>query len=349
MKRFEARWLWQRRAAVLLVTVLASSMAMAGWAMWSSSDGTSPPRVAAPPSEGRMASAPRSQAREQQEFEHQCLDVMRNRLFRAALKRCSAYLAHPRLAGAAHTVMAAIHTDAGYLDTAASVEHTQRAVQLGDPKALFLLALHAMAGNTPELKVDPGELLRQAKAGGVGAARVHLQALQDSEQCRRDAKALPLGQPLFCLSRAELHEALAQQGMSLRRRDDLQWQDEFSPGDVLAQAQSVHAQFDVDPRDSIHRLARLNYMFNSASAERRAQLAASLARRYGPAATSPAAAGESIWSLPDGVVIRLQGARADGLALVYEHAQRWEGRGQHLQSQQAQVELDRVKADASVL
>ena len=349
MKRFEVRRLWQRRAAVLLVAVLASSMAMAGWAMWSSSGEATAARPSAMPAERTMATAPRPHAQEQHDFERRCLDVMRDRLFRVALRRCSAYLTHPRLAGAAHTVMAAIYTDAGYLDTAASVEHTQRAVALGDPKALFLLGLHAMAGNTPELKVDPGELLRSAKAGGVGAAHVHLQALHDSEQCRRHAKALPVGQPLFCLSRAELHEALAQQGMPLRRRDDLHWQDDFSPGDVLAQAQSVRAQFDVDPRDSIHRLARLNYVFNGADAERRTQLAASLSKRYGPPAASPTAAGESIWSLPDGVVIRLQGTRAEGLALVYEHTQRWEGRGQHLQSQQAQVALDRVKADASVL
>lgn len=359
MKRFEALSMWQRvwrvirwhrTAAVLLVTVAASGMAVAGWAIWSSASAAPVSSTLRSKDGGAgMAADPQVSPRDQHEFEHQCLDVMRDRLFRAALRQCEAFLPHPLLGAAAHTVMAVIYNDAGYRDTQASIGHTQRAAELGDPRALFLLALHVMAGNMPGVQIDPGELLQRAKAGGVAKANLHLQALRDAQQCRREASARPLGQPLFCMSRAEVHRVLTQQGMPLRRRDDLHWQDEFSPGDVLADAQSVRVQFDVDPRDNMHRLARLSYVFDNAKPERRTQLLASLVKRYGAPAVQPAAPDESAWSLPDGIVVRLQGSRTEGLWLLYEHGQRWRGRQQHLQSQQAQMELDRVKADASVL
>lgn len=345
------------RVVLLACTGLVSGLGVAIWAVWLL---WAEPAVASAASHASLhgarasamapvAAAPRAGRSEALQFDHDCLRLMRERLFRQAFRACGAYRAHPTLAGRAHTALSALYTDPGHLDTEASVRHALQALAMDEPRARILIAAHLMAGHLPPQGHDLIALLKAAETSRVPTASAYLQALRDSDQCSRDAKALPLGQPLFCLSRAEVHQALAQQGMPLRRRDDLHWQDEFAPGDVLAHAESVRAQFDVDPRDSIHRLARLSYAFDNANPERRAQLAASLVRRYGPPTGIPSAQGESVWPLPDGVVVRLQGPRSEGVSLVYEHGQRWEQRAPHLQSQQAQMELDRVKADASLL
>jgi hypothetical protein len=322
----------------------------AGWLLWAEPAVASAPLRASPPGpQAATMSPPDAPRLEALQFDHDCLRLMRERLFRQAFRACGAYLAHPTLAGRAHTALSALYTDPGHLDTDASIRHALQALALGEPRARILMAAHLMAGHLPLKGHDLIGLLKAAQASRIPTATAYLQALSDSEQCRRGAKALPLGQPLFCLSRAEVHQAMAQQGMPVRRRDDLRWQDEFVPGDVLAHAESVRAQFDVDPTDNIHRLARLSYAFDNANPERRAQLAASLVKRYGPPAGAPGAQGESVWPLPDGVVVRLQGPRSEGVSLIYEHRQRWEGRGLHLQSQQAQMDIDRVKADAGLL
>lgn len=357
MPRPRTAWRGRSRVVLLACTGLLSGLGMACWAGWLLSAepalASASPRASAQdmpaPWAPRATTPPQASRSEALAFDHDCLRLMRERLFRQAFRACGAYLAHPTLSGRAHTALSALYTDPGHLDTEASVRHALQALALDEPRARILMAAHLMAGHLPPQGHDLIGLLKVAEAGRIPTANAYLQALRDNEQCRREASAMPLGKPLFCLSRAEVHQALAQQGMPLRRRDDLHWQDDFATGDVLADASAVRAQFDLDPRDSIHRLARLIYVFGNANPERRQQLAASLTRRYGAAAPSSAAAGESSWTLPDGVVIRLQVPQAEGTSLIYEHGQRFKGRQEHLQSQQAQIDLDRVKADASVL
>lgn len=341
---------WHRAAVLSLVTVLASGVAVASWAMWSSPSepfGTVSP---ARETDSDKTVVTPSTAADQHDFDRRCLAVMHERLFRLALRGCAAFHSHPHLGAIAHAVTAAIYTDASYRDTAASIKHAQRAVELGEPRALFLMASHLLAGHLPDAKADAVELLRQAQAKGVAGAEVYLRAVSESRQCRLRATALPLGHPLFCLFRAELHQLLLAQGVQLRRQDSLLWQDDLSPGDALGHARSMLLEFDIAPSDGLHRLARLSYVFDAGSGSAREdELATSLTTRYGAPSRPPAASGLWQWTLPDGVVIRLEKSVAHEVTLIYENTQRWQTRATHLRAQQARVNADRIKAEVSLL
>ena len=68
----------------------------------------------------------------------------------------------------------------------------------------------------------------------------YLQALDDSQTCRVTTKVMPMGLPIFCMFRAELHQALRQRGFRIKDEDLRLWQDIFAPGDPAVPLRSVH-------------------------------------------------------------------------------------------------------------
>lgn len=285
------------------------------------------PAAAAVPAIPESVQAERDRA----SFDGECRRLVVEKLYGRAAKACERFLAHETLAGSAHALLAAIYTTPTQLDLPASVTHARHAAARGEARGKFMLAAHILAGRGTSADArHVHALLRDARNDGVPAARLYLAVLEEGARCRRDTTVRPLGLPVFCMFRHELIEALQAQGMRIRARSEEAWRDQFSPGDVLATALHVELLYDVDPREEIHRLARMTYVFEAERLpERWAQLRDGLSRKYGlPRSVQEHVA--AVWPLEGGLQLSLQKVDADRLEIRYESSARWQRRGVHL-------------------
>lgn len=291
--------------------------------------------------------APRYNA---QDFQKDCLNLVQQHLYRRAVQSCDKFTAQADLAARAHSTLAAVFTARAILDLPASVQHAEQAAKMGDARGKFLLAAHMLSGAyQPFDEQLLRKLLGDAQSGGVAAARIYLQALEDSQSCRITTKVMPLGLPVFCMFRAELQQALRQKGLRMREEDLQRWQDSFAPGDVLANARDAELMFDVNPSEEIHRVASLSYQIVDEQAVNRwSDLQASLSRKYGKPKTQQAER-EMLWELGDGTQVRLVQEDSWQLRLSYENPQRIKARREHLSNIETQAHEDRVLAEAEAL
>lgn len=294
--------------------------------------------------------APSARSATMQDFQKDCLGLVQQRLYRQAIAVCDRFTVQADLAPRAHSTLAALYTARAILDMPVSVRHAEIAARAGDARGKFLLAAHMLAGHyQPFDERLLRQLLKESQAGGVGASRIYLKALDDSQTCRVTTKVMPMGLPIFCMSRAELHQALRQRGFRIKDEDLRLWQDNFAPGDMLANAGDAVVQFDSDPREELHRVARLSYQITDEQTQQRwADLSQSLSRKYGkPKVVSVDQ--ELAWDMGDGTWVRLVREDAWQLSVSYENAARLKGREEHLSAAEQTARQDRVLAEAEAL
>lgn len=294
--------------------------------------------------------APSARSATMQDFQKDCLGLVQQRLYRQAIVACDRFTVQADLAPRAHSTLAALYTARAILDMPASVRYAEMAARAGDARGKFLLAAHMISGQFhPFDERLLRQLLKESQKGGVGASRVYLQALDDSKTCRVTTKVTPMGLPIFCMFRAELNQALRQKGFRMHDEDLRQWQDTFAPGDVLANARDAVVQFDSDPREELHRVARLSYQIIDELAQQRwADLEQSLSRKYGkPKVVSVNQ--ELAWDMGDGIWVRLLREDAWQLRVSYENTARLKGREEHLSAAEQTARQDRVLAEAEAL
>jgi hypothetical protein len=285
-----------------------------------------------------------------QDFQKDCLSLVQQHLYRRAAQSCDKFTAQADLAPRAHSTLAAIYTARAIQDLPSSVQHATQAAKMGDARGKFLLAAHMLSGAyQPFDEAMLRKLLTESQSGGVAAARIYLQALEDSQSCRVTTKVMPLGLPVFCMFRAELQQALRQKGLRLKVEDLQLWQDNFAPGEVLANARDAELAFDVSPSEEIHRVSSLSYQIvDEQTASRWADLQTSLSRKYGKPKGGHAGQ-ELVWDMGDGTQVRLIQEEAWQLRLSYEFPKRMQSRQDHLASIESQAREDRVLAEAEAL
>jgi hypothetical protein len=285
-----------------------------------------------------------------QDFQKDCLSLVQQRLYRQAVQTCDRFTVQADLAPRAHSTLAALYTARAILDLPLSVRHAEQAAKSGDARGKFLLAAHMLSGAArPFDERLVRQLLNEAQQGGVSAARIYLQALEDSQTCRVTTKVMPMGMPIFCMFRSELQQALRQKGLRMKDEDLHRWQDSFAPGELLANARDAIVQFDVNPAEEIHRVARLSYdIIDDKAQDRWSDLNQSLSRKYGkPKMVSPDQ--ELAWDMGDGTVVRLIREDAWQMRVSYESPARLKGRTEHLERVERTAREDRVLAEAEAL
>jgi hypothetical protein len=295
-------------------------------------------------------SLPSARQASMEDFQKDCLGLVQQRLYRQAVSSCDKFTVQADLAPRAHSTLAALYTARAVMDLPASVRHADMAAKAGDARGKFLLAAHMLSGQY--LPFDERllrQLLNESQQGGVGAARIYLQALEDSQTCRVTTKVMPLGLPIFCMFRAELQQALRQKGLRTKDEDLRHWQDTFAPGELLANARDVELQFDVDPGEEIHRVARWSYQIvDEESQQRWGDLEQSLTRKYGKPKVVEADKA-LLWEMGDDTQVRL--VREDNwqIRVSYENLKRLKGRAEHLLAVEQTARQDRVLAEAEAL
>jgi hypothetical protein len=294
--------------------------------------------------------APTARAATMEDFQKGCLSLVQQRLYRQAVASCDKFTVQADLAARAHSTLAALYTARAILDLPNSVRHAEMAAKAGDARGKFLLAAHMLSGQyQPFDERLLRQLLTESQQGGVGAARIYLQALEDSQTCRVTTKVMPMGLPIFCMFRAELQQALRQKGLRMKDEDLRHWQDSFAPGELLANARDAELQFDVDPREEIHRVARLSYqIIDEASQDRWADLEQSLSRKYGKPKVVTADQ-DLVWDMGDDTRVRMVREDAWQLRVSYEHPSRMKGRVEHLLAVEQTARQDRILAEAEAL
>jgi hypothetical protein len=295
-------------------------------------------------------SLPSARQASMDEFQKDCLGLVQQRLYRQAVSACDKFTVQADLAPRAHSTLAALYTARAIMDLPASVRHADMAAKAGDARGKFLLAAHMLSGQyQPFDERLLRQLLNESQQGGVGAARIYLQALEDSQTCRVTTKVMPLGLPIFCMFRAELQQALRQKGLRAKDEDVRHWQDTFAPGELLANARDVELQFDVDPGEEIHRVARWSYQIvDEESQQRWGDLEQSLTRKYGKPKVVEADKA-LVWEMGDDTQVRL--VREDNwqIRVSYENLKRLKGRAEHLLAVEQTARQDRVLAEAEAL
>jgi hypothetical protein len=294
--------------------------------------------------------APNAAAATMQDFQKDCLSLVQQRLYRQAVQVCDRFTVQADLAPRAHSTLAALYTARSILDLPLSVRHAEQAARAGDARGKFLLAAHMLSGAAqPFDERLLRQLLTEAQQGGVAAARIYLQALEDSQTCRVTTKVMPMGMPICCMFRAELQQALRQKGLRMKDEDLRRWQDSFAPGELLANARDAVVQFDVNPAEEIHRVARLSYEITDEQVQDRwTDLNQSLSRKYGkPKVVSPDQ--ELAWDMGDGTVVRLVREDAWQVRVSYENPSRLKDRAEHLDRVERTAREDRVLAEAEAL
>lgn len=347
--------LWQRFSwffKFLAVAVVLSLVAFKVWSVKQSrekSHGNGAP-MSLLGAVAHAKAAPMASPVTMQDFQKECLGFVQQRLYRQATIACDKFTVQADLAPRAHSTLAALYTTRAILDIPSSVRHAAMAAKSGDARGKFLLSAHMLSGQyRPFDERLLRQLLKESKEGGVRAAGLYLQALEDSQTCRVTTKIMPLGLPIFCMFRAELQQALRQKGFRVKDEDLRQWQDSFSPSDVLANARDAIVQFDASPSEEIHRVARLSYLIIDEQSEQRwGDLTESLSRKYGkPKVVSPDK--ELAWSMGDGTWVRMVREDTWQLRVSYEHADRLKGRVEHLLAAEQTARQDRVLAEAEAL
>lgn len=269
-------------------------------------------------------------------FDEACLRPIRLKRFAEAIEGCGRFVDTREHAGHAHAALAAIYATRSYIDVAASVHHAQMAAAAGDGRGKFMVAFHALTGQSGQsLDIERTRaLLSEAKASGVGKAQQYIDIIDESKRCREQASFKLFEQPVFCYFRPELTQLLLSKGMTERQKDLEQWVDVYRPGDVLSSADRAEVVYDRDPKEELHRLARFVYSFSpKEGVDREAMLRRVLIEKYGepqPMVGSKQTGGSSEWRLADGVQISLA-KDADGNVLIrYTLPSRWEMREAHL-------------------
>lgn len=294
--------------------------------------------------------SPVAQAYTALDLQKGCTQLISQRLYQLAISSCEKFTLQSNLAPRAHAMLAALYTTRLTYDMPNSVRHAVRASDLGDARGKFLLAAHMLAGHYRPF--DPKaltRLLNDARNGGIAGAGLYLQALSQSQACRAKAQLKPLGLPVFCMFRAELLEALHRRGVRLKEQDAEHWRDSFATGDVLVSAREAELEFDVDPREEIHRVSRLSYQIVDEEAETRwSDLQESLSRKYGKP-QQVISERELVWKMNDGTVVRLLQEDHWAMRLSYEMPSRVSDRQAHLELVDKTSRQDRVLAEAQSL
>lgn len=344
---------WQRRAWVGVAVLLVLALVM--FKLWSLKQSREKARNDVTPmsvlgASAHAKAAPSMRQASMEDFQKGCLNLVQQRLYRQATHACDKFTVQADLAPRAHSTLAALYTARAIMDLPASVRHADMAAKAGDARGKFLLAAHMLSGQyQPFDERLLRQLLTESQQGGVGAARIYLQALEDSQTCRVTTKVMPLGLPIFCMFRAELQQALRQKGLRLKDEDLRHWQDHFAPGDVLANARDAELQFDIDPREEIHRVARWSYQIvDEAALQRWGDLEQNLTRKYGKPKVV-AADQELVWEMGDDTLVRLVREDAWQLRVSYESPSRVKGRAAHLLAVEQTARQDRVLAEAEAL
>lgn len=340
-------WVWG-----LVAMVLLGGMGLVGHRLWLLKRSQSPVGSSLSLLGGTAHAKAQNTARlaTPQDLQRDCLSLVQQRLYRQAIVACDRFTVQSDLAPRAHATLAALYTARANMDLPNSVRHALRAAELGDARGKFLLAAHMLAGfYQPFDQQRLRQLLTESQAGGVKAASTYLQILRESQECRVTTQLQPLGLPVFCMFRAELQQALRQKGLRLKDEDLLVWQDRFSPGDVLANARDAEVVFDVNPREEIHRVARLSYQITDELAQGRwADLQDSLTRKYGQPQTRVEGR-ELSWRMRDGSEVHLVKEDEWQMRLSYEQPQRLRDRAAHLALVERLARQDRVVAEAQSL
>jgi hypothetical protein len=347
--------LWQRFSWVFKLLAIAVVLSLVAYKVWSLKQNRDKARQNGAPMSllGAVAHAkavPMGRPATMQDFQKECLGLVQQHLYRRAAIACDKFTVQADLAPRAHSTLAALYTARAILDMPSSVRHAAKAARSGDARGKFLLAAHMLSGQyQPFDERLLRQLLKESKEGGVRAAGIYLQALEDSQTCRVTTKIMPLGLPIFCMFRAELQQALRQKGFRVKEEDLRQWQDSFAPSDVLANARDAVVQFDASPSEEIHRVARFSYLIIDEQSEQRwDDLTESLSRKYGkPKVVSSGK--ELAWSMDDGTLVRMVREDTWQLRLSYEHADRLKGRVDHLLAAEQTARQDRVLAEAEAL
>lgn len=345
----------RRRIRLFLALALLVILSLAAFKLWVIKEAREKARQDVTPmsvlgASAHAKAAPSARSATMQDFQKDCLGLVQQRLYRQAIVACDRFTVQADLAPRAHSTLAALYTARAILNMSVSVRHAEMAARAGDARGKFLLAAHMLSGHfQPFDERLLRQWLKESQKGGVGASRVYLQALDDSQTCRVTTKVMPMGLPIFCMFRAELHQALRQRGFRIKDEDLRLWQDIFAPGDVLANAGDAVVQFDSDPREEIHRVARLSYQITDELTQQRwTDLAQSLSRKYGqPKVVS--ADQELAWDMGDGTWVRLVRQDAWQLSVSYENAARLKGREEHLSAAEQTARQDRVLAEAEAL
>lgn len=347
--------LWRRVAWKCRWVALVAVLALVAFQLWTLKQSREKAKKPLTPMSvlGALAQAkavPAARMATMQDFQKDCLSLVQQRLYRQATVVCDRFTVQADLAPRAHSTLAALFTARAIMDIPSSVRHAETAAKGGDARGKFLLAAHMLSGQyQPFDERLLRQLLKEAQEGGVGAARIYMQALEDSQTCRVMTKVTPLGLPIFCMFRAELQQALRQKSFRIKDEDLRQWQDTFAPSDVLANARDAVVQFDASPAEEIHRVARLSYQItDELSRQRWTDLEQSLSRKYGkPKVVS--ADQELAWDMGDGTWVRMVREDTWLLRVSYEHAARLQGRDEHLSAAEQTARQDRVLAEAEAL
>jgi hypothetical protein len=349
----ESRWrrlAWRGRWLALLAV-----LALVAFQLWSLRDSREKAKKPLTPMSvlGALALAkavPTPRLATMQDFQKDCLSLVQQRLYRQAIVVCDRFTTQADLAPRAHSTLAALYTARAVLDLPSSVRHAEMAAKAGDARGKFLLGAHMLSGQyQPFDERLLRQMLKESQEGGVGAARIYLQALEDSQTCRVMTKVTPMGLPIFCMFRAELQQALRQKGFRIKDEDLRQWQDSFAPGDMLANARDAVVQFDANPAEEIHRVARLSYQITDDQTQQRwGDLVQSLSRKYGKPKMASGDQ-ELAWDMGDGTWVRMVREDAWQLRVSYEDAARVKGRVEHLSAAEKTAREDRVLAEAEAL
>jgi hypothetical protein len=341
-----------RKRLLWLGLAVISSVAVAGWSVWSDKrpvPATEAPAWGAATTTG--ASVPVQATVEALTlFRQECEAMAARRLYQQARKNCQRFTADPALAGQAHAVLAALLGAPPLQDLDAAVAHAQKATARGDARGELILALFMLSGHVDDWRVEQAQqLLERAQRKGVAAAERYLQTLALERGCSGQASLRPMDVPLFCGARAEVLQQLQSRGMRHRLHHEGEWRDELTPGDAI-NAASVDLQFDVDPQEQLPRLARMRYVFDAGpqgSMARWHELFDSLSSRYGqPGALQRGQ--QAVWPMPDGTLVRLS-READRCMVAYEHPARLKQRETHLALVQDGLRQARLLAQAHAL
>jgi hypothetical protein len=341
-----------RKRLLWLGLAVISSVAAAGWSVWSDKrpvPATEAPAWGAATTTG--ASVPVQATVEALTlFRQECEAMAARRLYQQARKNCQRFTADPALAGQAHAVLAALLGAPPLQDLDAAVTHAQKSTALGDARGELILALFMLSGHVDDWRVEQAQqLLERAQRKGVAAAERYLQTLALERGCSGQASLKPMDVPLFCGARAEVLQQLQSRGMRHRFHHEGEWRDELTPGDAI-NAASVDLQFDVDPQEQLPRLARMRYVFDAGpqgSMARWHELFDSLSSRYGqPGALQRGQ--QAVWPMPDGTLVRLS-READRCMVAYEHPARLKQRETHLALVQDGLRQARLLAQAHAL
>jgi hypothetical protein len=341
-----------RKRLLWLGLAVISSVAAAGWSVWS--DKRPVPATEAPARGAATITGASVPAQATVEaltlFRQECEAMAARRLYQQARKNCQRFTADPGLAGQAHAVLAALLGAPPLQDLDAAVTHAQKSTALGDARGELILALFMLSGHVDGWSVEQAQqLLERAQRKGVAAAERYLQTLALERGCSGQASLKPMEVPLFCGARAEVLQQLQNRGMRHRLHHEGEWRDELTPGDAI-NAASVDLQFDVDPQEQLPRLARMRYVFDAGpqgSMARWHELFDSLSSRYGqPGALQRGQ--QAVWPMPDGTLVRLS-READRCMVAYEHAARLKQREAHLALLQDGLRQARLLAQAHAL